>query len=1008
MLSALFKKDQSDHDDFLFNSSPEVILYLDLKGRITKVNKRVYDWLQISPKDLEGKRITDLAILSPESKELIKKNFLRRLRGENVEPYDISCYKKNGEVEVGRVTAKLIKKKGFPVGIVVLIANVTELEKTLKEKLLEVRENEVRYKGLFDNIRSAAVICEYSKDKESFKIKEVNSHLLKLEKRNKKDTIGKKLRTLFPGVPKEEVCKVVTKAWQDSSGFVDFTFDIAKDENNFIREGRVYKIPTEELVVLYEDATVEVERQQKIEDNEKKFRSIFENANDAIFLMKGKDFIDCNSKTLEIYGCTKKSDIVGKTPLDFSPEVQPDGLSSKRKALKLIRAALNGRPQKFYWQHSKKNSELFDAEVALKKLVLGGEVYIQAIVRDISEQSKLISQLKETRDNQKLAEKVAKVGHWVWYMDDNELIWSDQVYEIFEVSKSNPPSYETFLSMIHEDDQKAVKKMVDQAVKNKEVYKIDHRIKVGDSKIKVVHEQGQAFYDQKGKPYKIVGVVRDITRQKEADYQLKKSEEKFRNFFNNSRDAIFVADAETRKLVDCNNRAVELMGYSKNKLLTMTADELHPSDKVKEAIESFQLQAEGKIDIIETEILCRDKKRIPVSVTTSIHEGSDGKKYAQGVFRDISERVEYINEIAESESRFKSIIENAEAIIFMIDKNGDFLLSEGQKLSVLGLKPGEVVGTSAFEMYKEYPSVIKGIKTALKGEVVKNIIQVGEVYFDIFFSPYRNANNEIIGVLGMAVDVTDSELALAKLVEIDKKKNEFIGMASHQLRTPLGNMRWSIEGLMAAKEYQDDAKLIKSLKDVYSANLRLIDLVSNLLNVSKIESERVMDRPVEMDLTMMIREIIMELNNQIEDKNLQVKLNMPSKMVIKYDPKLLREVIGNLITNAVKFNKQSGMVVIILSRNGAKFRLDVANTGKTIPQADQSKIFQKFFRGSNILDEITGTGLGLHIANEYIKKWGGKISFESPAHFSERSMNSYKYKGTTFSVELPVSAKQVK
>lgn len=753
MLSALFKK-KSSFNDFLFNASPEVILYLDLKGKIARVNKRVYDWLQISPKELEGKSIFDLAIISPQSKDLIKKNFRKRIRGEKIEPFDITCYKKNGEEQVGRITAKLIKDKKNPVGILVLISNVTLLERDLKEKLTEVRESEIRYKGLFDNIKSAAVICEFLEDKKGFKITQVNSHLLKIERLNKKDVLGRKLRTLFPGVNKDEICAVVTKAWKDTHGSVDFEFEISKNKKVYIRQGRIYRLPTDELVVLYNDATEEIEYQQKIEDQEKKFRSIFENVNDAIFLMDGNKFIDCNSKTLDIYGCEDKSDLIGKTPLDFSPAVQPDGKSSKRKALKYIRSVLNGRHQKFYWQHSKKDGESFDAEVALKKLVLGGEIFIQAIVRD-------------------------------------------------------------------------------------------------------------------------------ITKQKESEEKLKQSENKFR-----------------------------------------------------------------------------------------------------------------------------TIVENIEAIVFMIDTDGIFTFSEVKKLSLLGLKPGQVVGTSAFEMYKDYPVIISALKESLKGEVVTNVIQVGDIYSDIFFSPYKDSKGKIIGVLGMAIDVTDRELAMSRLIEIDQKKNEFIGMASHQLRTPIGNMRWELEGLMKSKDYKEDEKLISSLKTIYSANLRLIDLVSNLLNISRIEGGKVLDKPVKMDLISMISDIVSGLESKIEDKNLQIRINAPERLSINYDPKLIREVVGNLITNALKFNKKNGLVVIEVVRSGDKFTLRVANTGKTILKSDQEHIFEKFFRGTNILDEVIGTGLGLHICKEYIKKWGGVITFKSPAHFSERSMNSDKYKGTIFRVELPVSVKK--
>lgn len=128
-------------------------------------------------------------------------------------------------------------------------------------------------------------------------------------------------------------------------------------------------------------------------ESETRYRALFDNANDAIFLMDFDRFIECNSKTLEIFGCTSEQ-ILGKGPYDpFSPQFQPDGRRSTEKALEKIEAAIDGRPQRFEWSHLRFDGSQFDAEVSLNRIVLGGKTFLQAIVRDITERKKAVAEL---------------------------------------------------------------------------------------------------------------------------------------------------------------------------------------------------------------------------------------------------------------------------------------------------------------------------------------------------------------------------------------------------------------------------------------------------------------------------------------------------------------------------------------------------------------------------------------------------------------------------------------
>lgn len=257
----------------------------------------------------------------------------------------------------------------------------------------------------------------------------------------------------------------------------------------------------------------------------------------------------------------------------------------------------------------------------------------------------------------------------------------------------------------------------------------------------------------------------------------------------------------------------------------------------------------------------------------------------------------------------------------------------------------------------------------------------------ITVTPIRSGD-ETIGAIIIFRDFTKEK-------EVDKAKNEFVSLASHQLRTPLSIINWYSEMFSAGDAGKMTKKQEKYIYEIYHANERMIELVSALLNVSRLDLGTFIFEPEDINIVNIIQKSISEQKNTIEEKKLILKEIYPvDPVVLRIDPKIAMIIFQNLITNAIKYTPAAGTIEIeIIPRRSPEHTIliRIADTGYGIPKAEHAKIFAKLYRATNVRTKDTeGTGLGLYLVRAVVHKLGGKIWFESEEN-----------KGSTFYVSLP-------
>ncbi|MDP1733659.1 MAG: PAS domain S-box protein [Sulfuritalea sp.] len=761
---------------------------------------------------------------------------------------------------------------------------------------------------------------------------------------------------------------------------------------------------------------------ESLRQREERFRAVTETAYDAIVTADadGK-IVSWNASASRMFGFDK-AEIIGQPLTRIIPP------RFQQAAMAGFGRLMNGDPD----EKDRSIAELIgrrkdDSEFLLERSIALWQTedgrFFTCTMRDIAERRKAENALRDSTIMLNEAQRIAHVGSWTLDVGNGELIWSDEVFRLFEIDPNRfSATYEAFLDLIHPDDRDAVSQAYADSLAMRQPYDITHRLRMSDGRIKWVHEKGLSEFDAAGKPLRSHGTVQDITERKQQEEQSRQLLALHETILNNA--LVGIVYLRQRKIISCNRRLEEIFRYEPGELLGESTEQLYDSRETYEHIGEVAYQAVGEGRNYSCEVMLRHKDGSVFwgALNGRAIDPADPHEGSIWIYADISER----RRAEEESSKLKQAVEQSPVSILITNRMGVIEYINPSFTRITGYSREEAIGKT--------PDILKSgetpretfeelWRTIFAGKtwhgILRNRCKNGDlIWEDTSISPIYNEDGEITHFVAVKEDVTArkrieqelevhqtqlEDLVLQRTVELnealaaarlaDQSKDEFLANITHELRTPLS----AVIGFSSlARPFASDARQREYLDKVNSAGKTLAGIIDDLLDLSKIVAGRMDFEMRSFSLRQVVARSRSVISFKAQEKGLQLIERISDEIpdVLLGDSLRVEQILLNLLSNAVKFT-ESGHVelrVDLLAREADRVCLDieVEDTGIGLSEEGIALLFKPFSQAdASMTRKFGGTGLGLAICKRLAELMDGGISVTS----SEGS-------GSTFRVKL--------
>jgi PAS domain S-box-containing protein len=611
------------------------------------------------------------------------------------------------------------------------------------------------------------------------------------------------------------------------------------------------------------------------------------------------------------------------------------------------------------------------------------------IAQDISSQVLADERIHHAEQLAQIALENVDAGSFLIHLPTNAISYTPLFAKILTGNETAGITRNAFIDYVHPYDRALRESAYQEALKTGKLF-YEARFVWDDGSVHWARVMGR-YTHQDGKPVYFAGIVQDVSVQAEAQQE----QQKLLWLIDNSNDFISLSEWGGN-LSYLNKSGMQMMGFeSLDEAKRHNTEYLMPQEatKISQVINPALLE-EGRWEGQLTYRHHQTGEHIPAYASTLLlRDTATGAPIGRAsVVRDLRPELKARQALIESEEIFRAITTASPAALWMSDSEGAITYVNqiwinwtGAELSAhlgagwLNAVVPEDLQTAADKFLRDFTDRRfheSQFRIKHRDGVVRWVVCTG--------NPQFNAEGNFKGYIGACVDITEQK-------HLQQQKDEFIGVASHELKTPVTSIKAYTQVLQAVFEREGDAKKTAMLNKMNSQVDRLTSLIGDLLDVTKIQSGRLQFNDDYFDFQALVSELIEDLQRTTTNHTLIAQLQPAT--VVYADKDRIGQVITNLITNAIKYSPQADQIIIRSSIADNQVKLCVQDFGIGISADKQEKVFEQFYRVSGDKQHtFPGLGLGLYISSEIIKREGGRIW-----------VNSTMGEGSTFCFALPIN-----
>jgi PAS domain S-box-containing protein len=759
----------------------------------------------------------------------------------------------------------------------------------------------------------------------------------------------------------------------------------------------------------------DITEQKKIDKENILLAHSLRSVKDAISVTDmNNNVIFVNDAFLETYGY-KENEVIGKNISFIGSENNPSNST--------VIVEEETKNENWYGEliNKRKDGSEFPIELwtSVVKDSNNNDLAMVGIARDITKRKRAEKDIEESNKKLNNAQRVAKIGSWEIFFSPNERYWSENMYEIMGFPPGANVNWEDIEERIVVKEVGKFEKAINDAINAGKPYSMNYKLIMPDGSIKYIHDEGKIIRDKSGKVVSMFGTTQDVTESKLVENALKKSEEHYRSIFENAPLGMYRTTLEGN-VISVNPWFVKILGYNSAEDMINTVNSSNISSKVytdtekRKQIVKLILQSRDWFTI-ENQFKRKDGKIVSgvLSLHTIINSRNEQVEI-EGFYTDMTKQKQTEENLRRSEKRFMHVAESAEEWIWEVNEEGLFTYSSPVVEKILGYKPEEITNKKHFydlliprirDEIKAWGFETFGKKEKIKGLINEKLHENGNIIItETTGVPILDDQNNLLGYRGVDKDITERKQAEEELIKAKKKaeemnmvKSSFLANMSHEVRTPLVAILGFSEVL---GEMVKEDELKDYVEMIHKGGERLLETLNLILDLSIIEAHKIEIELSPLDVVGEIKEVAAFFDKTAKRKNLSLKIISDiERIILDLDVKIFRQIMNNLINNAIKYTTCGGVQVNINKEkkdDKSYIAIRVEDTGIGIPKNKRDLIWDEFRQVSEGFNRsFEGTGLGLSITRKFVEKLGGEIFLEK----SEVNI------GSVFMVLFPIKEK---